>query len=104
MLVQAINDPNTMRLTFYLYGTKDGREVTMTTPVITSQTPPPPDLYQDDPSSAIGTIQQTDFSAWGANVSFHRTVTQNGKVIIQEIFTSTYRPWQAVYLRGTKTS
>lgn len=101
ILVQAINDPNNLRLTFYLYGTKDGRQVSMTTPVVTNQTPPPPDLYQDAPNLPVGTIQQTDFSAWGADVSFQRTVTQYGKTIIQETFTSHYRPWQAVYLRGT---
>lgn len=102
ILVQTINDPANMRLTFYLYGTKDGRQVTMTTPIVTNQTPPPPDLYQDDPTLPIGTIQQTDFAAWGADVSFKRTVVQNGQVIIQDTFTSHYRPWQAVYLRGTK--
>lgn len=102
ILVQSVVDLNNLSLAFYLYGVKDGRKVTMTTPVITSQTPPPPPLYQDDPNLPNGTIQQTDFEAWGANVYFTRTVTKNGKTIIADRFVSNYQPWQAVYLRGTK--
>ncbi len=101
ILIQSVVDPNELRLTFYIYGTKDGREVTMTTPVITSQTPPPPDLYTDDPTLPQGVIKQVDFAAWGAHVSFTRTVKKNGKVIINDTFTSNYQPWQAAYLRGT---
>ena len=102
ILIQSQVDLDNLALTFELYGTKDGRQVTMTTPVVTSQTPPPPDLYQDDPTLPKGEIKQTDFTAWGANVYFTRTVTKNGKVIIYDKFVSNYQPWQAVYLRGTK--
>jgi vancomycin resistance protein YoaR len=103
ILIQSQVDLDNYALNFSLYGTKDGRQVTMTTPVVTNQTPPPPDLYQDDPTSPVGTIKQTDFAAWGADVYFTRTVTQNGKTIIYDKFVSDYQPWQAVYLRGTKS-
>lgn len=103
ILVQSVIDLNNLSLDFYFYGTKDGREVTMTTPVVTSQTAPPPPLYEDDPNLPVGQIQQTDFEAWGANVYFTRTVTKNGKVIISDTFSSRYQPWQAVFRRGTKS-
>jgi vancomycin resistance protein YoaR len=102
ILIQTVVDPDTLRLTFYLYGTKDGRQVTISTPAVSNQTPPPPDLYQDDPTLPVGEIKQVDFSAWGANVYFTRQVVKNGKTIISETFNSNYRPWQAIYLRGTK--
>ncbi|OGH09596.1 MAG: hypothetical protein A2152_03835 [Candidatus Levybacteria bacterium RBG_16_35_6] len=102
ILIQSVVDPSVLRLTFSLYGTKDGRETTVTTPVILSQTPPPPPLYQDDPTLPKGEIKQVDFAAWGANVYFTRQVVKNGKVIISEKFTSNYRPWQDIFLRGTK--
>ena len=102
ILIQSQIDLNNLSLTFYLYGTKDGRQVTMTKPVITSQTPPLPDLYQDDPTLPKGEIKQTDFSAWGANVYFTRQVVKNNQVIISDKFVSNYQPWQAIYLRGTK--
>ncbi len=102
ILIQSMVDQDSQRITFFLYGKKDGREVSMTTPVISSQTPPPEPLYQDDPTLPKGTTKQVDFSAWGANVSFSRTVTKNNKTIISEKYVSNYRPWQTVYLRGTK--
>jgi len=102
ILIQSQVDLDNLALTFELYGTKDGRQVSMTTPVVSNQVPPPPDLYQDDPTQPKGEIKQTDFAAWGANVYFTRTVTKDGKVIIYDKFVSNYQPWQAVYLRGTQ--
>jgi vancomycin resistance protein YoaR len=102
ILIQAENDPTTLRLAFYLYGTKDGRTSTIGTPVVLSQTPPPPTLYQDDPTLPKGVLKQVDFAAWGANVYFTRQVTKNGKVIISDKFVSNYKPWQEIYLKGTK--
>lgn len=104
ILIQTIFDPDSLRLTFNLYGTGDGREAVINQPVILSQTPAPPDLYQDDPDLPVGQIQQVDFAANGANVYFTRTVTKNGKMILSDKFVSNYQPWQAIYLRGTKTN
>lgn len=102
ILIQSQIDLDNLSLTFNLYGTKDGRVVNISKPVITNQKPPPPDVYQDDPTLPKGEIKQTDFAAWGANVYFTRTVTKNGKTIISDKFVSNYQPWQAIYLRGTK--
>lgn len=103
ILIQTVLDPVEMRLSFELYGTKDGRQVSMSQPVVLSQTPAPPTLYQDDPTLPIGTLQQVDFAAAGANVYFTREVTRNGQVLEHDTFKSNYRPWQAIFLRGTKT-
>lgn len=102
ILIQSIIDPEELRLTFMLYGTKDGRISVISDPVITNQTPAPEAKYEDDPSLPIGQVKQVDFAANGANVYFTRTVTKDGKTIISEKYTSNYRPWQAVFLRGTK--
>ncbi len=85
-----------------IYGTSDGRQVTVGKPVILSQTPPLPDVHQDDPTLPKGTVKQVDWSAWGAKVYFTRTVTRNGQTLISETFKSNYQPWAAVYLVGTK--
>jgi len=85
-----------------VYGTPDGRIVNLTKPVISSQTPPPSELRQDDPTLQKGVVKQVDWAAWGANVSFKRIVTKNGQEIANETWRSNYRPWQAVYLVGTK--
>jgi vancomycin resistance protein YoaR len=102
ILIQSNANLDNYALTFELYGTKDGRTVSIMKPVISNMVAPPPDLYQDDPTLPMGKIVQTDFAAWGANVYFTRTVTKNGKVIISDKFVSNYQPWQAVYSRGTQ--
>ncbi len=102
ILIQSSIDPSIERLTFSLYGTKDGRIVTLTKPIVTNQTPPLPTVYQDDPTLPKGQLKQVDFSAPGANVYFTRKVVKDGKVIISDTFYSNYQPWAAVYLRGTK--
>lgn len=103
LLIQTELDLDNDSLSFALYGTKDGRLVSISTPVVESTTPAPPPEYQDDPTLPVGQIQQVDFSANGADVYFTRTVTKNGKVIDYDKFTSDYQPWQAIYLRGTQT-
>lgn len=100
ILIQAYTVGTTLYVD--LYGTSDGREATLTKPVVTNQTPPPAELRQDDPTLPKGTIKQVDWAAWGATVTFSRTVTRGGENIIKETWKSFYRPWQAVYLVGTQ--
>lgn len=102
ILIQTQIDLDNLGLTFFLYGTSDGRTVALTQPVVANRVPPPPDLYQDDPTLAKGVIRQIDFSAEGSKVSFSREVTKNGKKIISETFVSNYAPWQSIFIRGTK--
>jgi vancomycin resistance protein YoaR len=103
VLVQTKMDKKQQMLTFELFGTSDGRKVEISKSRIWEQTAPPPDLYQDDPTLLIGVVKQIDFSAWGAKVAFDWTVTREDEVLQKRTFYSTYRPWQAVYLRGTKS-
>ena len=102
LLIQSFVDTVAMRLTFEIYGTKDGREVVINDPVILSQTPAPEELRQDDPTLPKGQVKQVDWAAPGAKVFFTREVKKDGKVLLSDKFTSNYRPWQAVYLVGTK--
>lgn len=101
LLIQPTIDNNNYSLVFDIYGTDDGRVATTTKPVISSQTAPADDLYIDDPTLPIGTIKQTEHKSWGAKVSFNYHVERNGEILIDQKFSSNYRPWQAVYLRGT---
>lgn len=102
ILIQSYVDQANMAMSFTFYGKKDGREVTLTNPVITDQSPAPETQYQDDPTLPVGTLKQIDYAAAGAKTTFTRTVTKKGKVIINDVFNSNYRPWRAVFLRGTK--
>ncbi len=102
VLVQSEYNADEQSLTFRLYGTSDGRTVDIPKPLITNEAPPPPALYQDDPTLAKGTIKQVDFPAWGANVKLTRTVKKGDQVLYNDTFNSVYQPWRAVYLVGTK--
>jgi vancomycin resistance protein YoaR len=101
LLIQATVNPKNAQLIFSLYGTNDGRTVTISNSRIWDQTPPPPDLYQDDPTLPLGQTKQIDWAAWGAKVSFDYKVVRNGEVLQERTFYSAYRPWQAIFLRGT---
>ena len=102
ILIQTQIDSDSQQLSIFLYGTKDGRTVNLSTPTVTNRIPPPPDLYQDDPNLPKGAIKQVDFKAEGSSASFTRDVIKNSKKIISEKFVSNYAPWQSVFLRGTK--
>jgi len=102
ILIQSFVDLDNQRITFTLYGTKDNREVSISKPVILSESPAPEPSFQDDPTLPKGEVKQVDFAAAGAKVYFTRNVKKDGKTIISERFDSNYRPWQAVYMRGTK--
>ena len=102
ILVQTEVDPKNYTLKFKLFGSDDGRKVEITKPVVTNVSAPPEALYQEDPTLPEGTIKQVDFAAWGANVSFTRTVTREDKELYKDTFSSRYQPWRAVYLKGTK--
>lgn len=100
ILVQTTVDEIHTKLYFDLYGTKDGRQVSLSKPRIWDIVPPPPSLYQDDPTLAKGTVKQVDWSAWGTKTSFDYKVTRGDEVLQDRTFYSVYQPWQAVYLRG----
>lgn len=100
ILIQAYTTGTT--LYFDLYGTPDGRIVELTKPQVTNLLPAPPELRQDDPTLPRGQVKQVDWAAQGATVTFKRTVTRNGEIIASETWKSIYRPWQAVFLVGTK--
>ncbi len=102
VLVQTSWDLDEKTLTFRIYGTPDGREVEISEPVVTNEVSPPAPEYRDDPTLEKGVIRQIDFAAWGAKVSFTRKVTRDGEILYDDTFKTSYRPWKAIYLVGTK--
>ena len=101
LLIQPTIDLSNLSLTFEIYGTSDGRVSTVSKPIITSSSAPADDLYVDDPTLPLGTIKQIEHRAYGAKVIFDYKVIRNGETLINQKFVSVYRPWQAVYLKGT---
>jgi vancomycin resistance protein YoaR len=102
VLIDTEVDEKNLAMSFKIYGTSDGRTVTMTTPEIFSQTPPPEPSYEETDTLALGEKRQVDWSAWGATVKFSRIVSREDKTLWEDSFVSNYRPWRAVYLVGTR--
>jgi vancomycin resistance protein YoaR len=102
ILIQAEVDLSSRKLTFNLYGSSDNRKIEISKTRIWDQTAPPPDLYQDDPTLPVGTTKQIDWSAWGAKAAFDWKVTRGDEILQERTFYSNYKPWQAIYLVGTK--
>ncbi len=84
-----------------LYGTKDGRQVSISDPVITDKIPPPPIRYVYTPDLAAGVQQcsETPHTGMTADVTY-RVQYPSGKVNEQD-FMSIYSPWGTVCLVGT---
>lgn len=103
ILIQTKTDTKNMTLSFEFYGARDGRSSEISNHIVWGESPPPPALYQDDPTLAAGVVKQVDWAAWGAKASFDYRVTRGNEVLQDTKFVSNFRPWQAVYLRGMAT-
>jgi vancomycin resistance protein YoaR len=102
ILIQTKTDTDNLTLEFLLYGKSDGRKSQILNHIVYGISAPPPDVYQDDPTLNVGVVKQVDWAAWGAKASFDYKVTRGAEILENTSFFSNYRPWQAVYLKGTK--
>ncbi|KKQ02196.1 MAG: hypothetical protein US11_C0001G0155 [Candidatus Roizmanbacteria bacterium GW2011_GWA2_36_23] len=100
ILIQSELDKENNILRFKFYGKKDNRNVEMSPVSVYDIQPPPPPIFQDDPTQKKGFQKQIDFAAWGAKSYFEYKVKKDSKVITEHKFYSSYRPWQAIYLVG----
>ncbi len=89
-------------VTFRLYGTNPGRTVEMDGPYEANPQPHGPPIYRDDPTMPKGETKQIEWAKDGLDVTVYRIVKQDGVEAWRDTFISRYRPWQAVYLVGTR--
>lgn len=102
ILLWINNDKENLKLTYTLYGKKDGRVATISNYKKWGASSAPPAIYQDDPSLRRGVTKQVDFAVSGLNTSFDYSVTRNNQSVFQKTFVSNFRPWPAVFLVGTR--
>lgn len=101
ILIQSTYDGVKKTLEYNIYGTYDGRKVEITNYRQWGAAPPPPDIYNDDPALPSGKIVQDEHKVGGLKTAFDWKVTRNGEILHEQTFSSIYRPWAAVYRRGT---
>lgn len=89
------------RLVFEMWGTPDGRKVEISSPPrIFNITKPQPTKIIETDELAPGEKKCTETSHNGADAEFTRKVTYSDGKVIDEVWSSHYRPWQAVCLVG----
>jgi vancomycin resistance protein YoaR len=101
LLIQTEADLVDGTVTFKFYGSKPDREVIVSEPTITNLVKHGPPLYEDDPTLPKGVIKQVDWPKDGMDVAITRTVKISDTVLYEDVLVSKYRPWRAVYKRGT---
>ncbi|MBI4032517.1 VanW family protein [Candidatus Berkelbacteria bacterium] len=88
------------KVTFELYGTKDGRVATIDGPHTLSTTPAPPDVYETSNELAAGEVKQIEKPHVGARTTATYKVTRNGQTLYEQTFTSSYKALPARFLKG----
>lgn len=89
------------KITFDFYGTKDGRVVTISTPVVYDVTSPPEPIMEPTDTLPTGEQKQVDHAHDGASASFNYLVNRGDEILEKVTFVSHYVPWPARYLVGT---
>jgi vancomycin resistance protein YoaR len=102
LLIETETDTQTGVLTFRFYSTKIGRTVEMEGPFEENVVPHGEPVYEEDPTLPKGTTKQVEWARDGVDVTLYRIIKEGDEVISREEFFSQYKPWQAVYLVGTK--
>ncbi len=103
ILIQTEIDDENNILHFRFYGKKDNRKIELSDATLWDVVPPPEPKYEDDPNLPAGQVKQVDYPAWGGKSKFTYKITYADGQMYEKEFYSSYRPWQAVFLRGTKT-
>lgn len=89
------------RVTFDLWGTKDGRTASVSVPQILSTTPAGDAIYTNTDTLDKGVTKQIEHAHDGMVTTATYTVTKDGKTTTQ-VFKSIYKPWPAQFLVGTR--
>jgi len=89
------------KVTFELYGTKDGRTATIDGPHTLTETPAGEPVYIDAPELAVGVKKQVESPHQGGSAVATYTITYADGTVKPTDFKSWYRRWPAKYLIGT---
>lgn len=101
ILVKTVNNNANSTLEVQLWGIKPKRSVYVAPATILRRIPHPGPLYINNPSLARGVVRQVDWAADGYNLYITRTIKDANGTRTDRVDTF-YKPWQAVYERGTR--
>lgn len=87
-------------VSFTIWGTSDGRVGKYEKPRVFNIVQPPPTKYVETTEIPVGTTKCTESAHAGADAVLEYFVTMANGEVRKQVFTSKYRPWQAVCLKG----
>jgi vancomycin resistance protein YoaR len=98
LLVQTYVDRSRALAEVRIYGTNDGRTVSMVGPTTTNRVPAPPQpVYVPEPSRPRGSPRQSDTARGGMTINFTRVVERDGQVIERRSFETKFKPWPDIF-------
>ncbi|GAB4439564.1 MAG: VanW family protein [Chloroflexi bacterium OHK40] len=98
LLIQTFVDRSQALAEVRIYGTSDGRKVSLIGPEITNRVPAPSEpVYVAEPSRPRGSIRQSDTARGGMTISFTRVVERDGQVIERRAFETKFKPWPNIF-------
>jgi vancomycin resistance protein YoaR len=103
LLMETYVNQAARTLTWKFYSTSDGRSVEWQTSGLKNKVDPPDPHYIENPELSKGEVNQVDWAVEGADVTINRTVTRNGEILYEDVFTTHYMPWREVWEYGPGT-
>lgn len=100
MLMETYVNVSARTLTWKIYSTSDGREITWETTGTQNTVPAPEPVFEENPELDANEMKQVDYAAEGADVTVTRTVWRGGSVYFTDQFQTHYEPWAAVCQYG----
>lgn len=100
MLMETYVNVAARTLTWKIYSTTDGREITWETTGTQNTVPAPEPVFEENPELDANEMKQVDYAAEGADVTVTRTVWRGGSVYFTDQFHTHYEPWAAVCQYG----
>lgn len=103
LLMETYVNPGARTITWKIYSTSTGRNVTWETSGPVNEISPPEPIFEENPEFDANQIEQVDYAAEGADVHVVRTVWQTGQVYFTDEFRTHYQPWAAICQYGPGT-
>ena len=93
IIIETEVDEDAAKLYFRFYGKSTGRTVTLEGPETSNPTKPGDPVFDVDSSLAPGQRIRLEWAHDGIDASVHRTIQQDGQLIVKELLFSRYEPW-----------
>jgi vancomycin resistance protein YoaR len=98
ILIQTAVDKSRALAEVRLYGTSDGRQVSLLGPTTTSRQPAPTaPVYVADSSRPRGSIRQSDTARGGMTIEFTRVIERADQIIERRTFETRFKPWPNIF-------